>query len=259
MKNFNKLKQFISESNDLCFLTQDGVVSDIQFIDNDNELRFYIPLCPDYSFEINENNERIHDFSGMENGRGIVYEKFIKNVQPMFDYLRRNNIKYYAYFLMANVEVVDQTILNKLKINAKQFLKNCSESAVKVDEDLKTRQISGKCIGMEEFFNSKQYDFHKLEIQNLQKVRDGEVDIRFRDHVLGLRKDLYKFWFGIPDEECTTRAYKDIGMYATFAEQPDISTGIILCADSEILSCSYNALKKDPKTHTPVIYVKGNY
>lgn len=257
-QNFKKIEEFIKTHDSLCFLSEKGENIEIPTTYESEKIEFFIPLCPDYSFEINDNNERIHDFTSIGTEMGIVYEKFIRQAQSLFDYLREQNIDYYAYFLEADVEAVDPLILKKLGVTKEEFVERCAVSAKKIDADLKERRINGKCIGMEEYFEKQNYDFHKLEEDNLEKVANGNADKTFVDKVIQLRKDLYNFWFGISEAECIHRAYKDIGMYATFAEEPRIAKGIILCADSEILSCSYNCLKTD-QTKTPVIYVKGNY
>lgn len=259
MDNFKQLQNFINNSNELCFLDENGETSKATFQNTPKNLEFYIPLCPDYSFELNDNNERIHDFSSMGNNKGIVYEKLISQTQPLFDYHKECDVPYKAFFLMADVEGVDQLILNKIGISKVKFQENCNLSAIKINEDLKARNIKGQCLGMEEYFKNKKYDFHKEEHDNYLKVKEGKVNQAFMDKVIELRKDLYNFWFNISESDCIDRSYKDVGMYAAFAEQEDISNGIILCADSEILSCAYNSLKDSNKNKTPVIYVKGKY
>lgn len=257
-KNFKQVKHFIKSSQKLCFLSQLGETDNKVNYSNDL-ISFFIPLCPDYSFEVSNNSERVHDFSGMGDEVGIVYEKLINITQAMFDFLNKSKIKYTATFLMADVEVTDKLILRKLKISESDFINKCASSTKKISVDLKKRGIKGICLGMEEYFKSKTYQFHKVKELNYQKIKDAAIDKRFLEKVIELRKGPYKFWFDISDEECIERAYKDIGMYAAFAEEPSIANGIILCADSEILSCCYNIFKSDKNNSTTVIYVKGGY
>ena len=256
-KIYTQLKTFLKESGDLVIL--DGNLQSYFGIESDTiELNFVIPLCPDYSFEVNDNKERVHDFSGLGDDVGIVYNKLIEVAEPFFKFLDKSSIKYKSTFLMADVESSDRLILSKLAIKEDTFISRCEKSIGKVNLDLRKRKINGVCLGMREFFNNHKYNFQS-EMQKKEELLESEQFAGFMKKVIQERAHLYAFWFNLGDEKCVSRAYQDGAMYAAFTADTVVSKGIILCADSEILSRCYNIFNSNRNFYVPILYVKGAY
>ncbi len=214
-------------------------------------VQIYSPICPDYHFkEIQDpfgETERIHDFDGLGEEMGIVYEKLIASSKELFDDLERRYIKYKHILLVADVEVEDPVILKKLGISKKEFVRRCKGTAEKIRRDGKD------CLLMSDFFEQNKYDFEGNIDEILTRLKNDLLTKK----VQTIRYPLHRFWFGLSREESMKRSLDEIAMYASFGHCPDISAGVILCADSEVLSRCYNVAKKGKKT--PVIYISGKY
>lgn len=221
------------------------------------------PLCPDYNFSkvIGPENkqERIHDFNGLGEDVGIVYKKLIDIAGRFFSVLDQKKINYQHILLVADVECHDETILKKLSINSIEFIRRCQQTVRKVNADLKKRQlIKSNCLLMSQFFKKQNYSFFK-DI----KILERKILRTKNSQVLALvkkaqkeRRPLHKFWFNLSKIKSKQRTIEEIAMYTSFGHCPKIDNNIILCADSEILSHSYNLFKKKK---TPVFYLTGAY
>lgn len=221
------------------------------------------PLCPDYHFrEVNgpsNRKERIHDFDNLGEEVGIVYLKLIKETEKLFSLFEKERIDYKHLLLIADVESEDLLILSKLKINRKTFISRCRISVKKINQDLKKRGLrNSRCLLMSQLFTREEYDFFGT-IKNIKsrllKERDRRLTGLIKE-VCHLRLPLHQFWFGIDEKTSYARSIDEMAMYASFGYCPRIDRGIILCADSAILSRCYNLFKAKK---TPVIYIKGSY
>lgn len=223
----------------------------------------FSPICPDYNFKETKGpggtNERIHDFDGMGEDAGIVYEKLINNSNGFLKELIDGEVKYKHVLIVADVESVDKTILNKLGIEQKEFVRRCKKTVSKINKDLRARGLTNsKCQLMSELFEKEGYGFYKnisILKEKLLNTRSKEI-VRLMNKTQKLRLPLYKYWFGLTEERGKERAIDDMAMYASFGHCLQVDMGVILCADSEILSRCYNLFKNK---NTPVIYVNGAY
>lgn len=220
----------------------------------------YSPICPDYHFKKIMNPlgqaERVHDFDGMGVKKGIVYEKLMTRSKKLFERLEKSGVEYEHLLLVADVEKTDNIILQKLGIGQEEFIKRCKKTCNAINADLKERGFEkSNCMLMGEYFREVKYGFEK----NIKKIEAKlDKDSRLIRQVQRVRLPLHQFWFGLGKQESEKRSVGEAAMYASFGHCPEISGGIILCADSEILSKCYNLLKARNK-YTPVIYLKGNY
>lgn len=222
------------------------------------KVTIYSPICPDYHFKEIVNpigqKERIHDFDGLGVEKGIVYEKLIRDSGELLDYLEDNDIQYKHVLLVADVEVKDQTILKKLQISAEEFISCSTSTEEKINQDL---ICSGRkysiCDLMGNYFKTIGYDFSgNIKVISARILGSSDLARRVEE----IRFPLHHFWFGLSKEKSLQRSIDEIAMYASFGSCPQISSGIILCADSEILSHCYNV---NNSKRVPVIYVSGSY
>ncbi len=220
------------------------------------------PICPDYNFkkiQLKDRSERVHDFNGIGENMGIVYEKLIRESEGLFKLLDKQKIKYQNLLLVADVEGKDKIILKKLGVTRTEFNQKCQRTVEKINLDLKKKGFKkSRCLLMSQFFKDQKYSF----FQNIQKIHEHLLKITDKE-ILKLileaqnkRCPLYEFWFGMDKERGKVRTLHEMAMYTSFGYCPAIGKGVILCADSEILSRCYNLFKKNK---TPVIYISGKY
>jgi len=246
-----KIKVDLREFSNLVLLGQkDLVVEDGVVI--------YSPVCPDYHFEEIKNlfgqSERVHDFDGLGEGKGIVYEKLITQTNGLLRRLEELKVEYRHLLLVADVEGTDKVILNKLRITKDEFIRRCRKTCREINRDLKRRKLlNSRCELMGKFFEEEGYDFYG-KIEEIAKKSDASSGLL--RGVREVRLPLHRFWFGLANEQSYERSIREVAMYASFGHCSKISDGIILCADSEVLSGCYNLLKKKK---TPAIYLKGSY
>ena len=221
-------------------------------------INIFSPICPDYHFKKVKNpfgqSERIHDFDGMGERKGIVYEKLISSSESLFKQLDKLNVKYRHILLVADVEKEDRVMIRRLSISEEEFLRRCRLTCDAINGDLTKRGLGkSKCDLMGRYFRREKYDFYGNIIEIANHLT-GNSSLEKR--ILKTRFPLHRFWFGISENESRKRSIHDIAMYSSFGKCPEINQGIILCADSEVLSHCYNIGKKKK---TPVIYISGNY
>jgi hypothetical protein len=220
------------------------------------------PICPDYGFKeivsVNK-KERVHDFDSLGMETGIVYEKLIEKSTSLLKELIGRGVSYKHNLLIADIECEDKVILEKLSITNKEFVLRCKETVKKINKDLTRRGLTNsKAMLMSKYFLDNNYKFYK-NIEMLKKKLNQACDIKtkqFKERSQKIRFPLHKFWFGLSKDKSYERTLDDICMYASFGYCPSINNSVILCADSEVLSMSYNLFKK---VKTPVLYVSGNY
>lgn len=247
-------KQTINLEND-----KNLTLLDQKYLSVGKEVVIISPICPDYHFKKITNPmgqaERIHDFDGLGEEVGIVYEKLITCSESFFEKLRNCGVKYRHILLLADVERRDRLVLKKLGIDSKEFLRRVIQSCMAINFDLQKRGLlNSKCMLMDDFFESVEYPFDKNINKNVSKLSGNS---EFIERVHRLRFPLHEFWFSISEGESRKRSIHEVAMYASFGQCPQIASEVILCADSEVLSGCYNLFKVNEKT--PVIYLKGNY
>lgn len=222
----------------------------------------FSPICPDYNFkkvQLKNRSERVHDFNGIGKSTGIVYEKLIRESEALFGLLNRSKINYQHLLLVADVEGKDKIILKKLGIIRTEFNEKCQATVKKINLDLKEKGLfKSKCVLMSQFFKDQKYSFYK----NIKTIHEHLLKTANKETLKLILKaqkkrcPLYKFWFEMDKQAGEMRTLHEMAMYASFGHCLAISKGVILCADSEILSRCYNLFKENK---TPVIYISGKY
>lgn len=220
------------------------------------------PICPDYNFkkvQLKDRSERVHDFNGIGENTGIVYEKLIRESKELFKLFDKQKVKYQHLLLVADVEGKDKIILKKLGITRKEFNQKCQVTVEKINFDLRKKGFKkSRCILMSQFFKDQKYCFFK----NIKKIHEcllkttNKETLKLILEAQKKRCPLYEFWFEMDKQAGERRALHEMAMYASFGHCPAINKGVILCADSEILSHCYNLFKENK---TPVIYLSGKY
>lgn len=220
------------------------------------------PICPDYNFkkvQLKDRSERVHDFNGIGENTGIVYEKLIRESEAFFELLNKQKINYQHLLLVADVEGKDKIILKKLGITRVEFNERCQKTVEKINLDLRKKGFKkSRCILMSQFFKDQKHSFYR-NIKKIHKYLLKTTNKETQKLILEVQKKrcpLYEFWFAMDNQAGERRALHEMAMYASFGYCPAINRGIILCADSEILSHCYNLFKK---YKTPVIYISGKY
>jgi len=197
----------------LLFLTRldiDGTISgsvprDLYFYclrsSNLKTIKFYFPVCPDYSYETKDSHRYIYTFKELGCGIGLVAQRAVNSVNEISEIARLSGLgKEYLNLTicLGDFESSDANC-NRLGETRKSFIEKCKQSTLAIKNEIQDKGssilVSDLCAGLDNWECIMRYVSLKTKITSFDALFRSFPTIR-HDKNLTSRIPLYRKWHG---------------------------------------------------------------